>query len=539
MQVTIEKYDNRHFFVKVPFEGKDLFKEAFKAYFDWATKTWVIHEEFLPYVLQKIGENNVHITEKARNEFYAFSKILEIKKKKDVELPKVPFSDKLYPYQRIGVQFISSGTGKILADEMGLGKTVQAIAALANMGAEHALVVSPNPLKISWKREFEKWSDFDVSVAAGTQSKRIKAISKDSGIVIINYEMLLSEKYREILSQKHFDAIIADESTFLKNRKAKRTKYFEELHADHKIFLTGTPVTKTPADLFAPLHILYPFIYPSYWPFVRKYCFVDEVNLGSGRKFYKVYGVQNEEELKAELDGILIRRTKKEVAEFLPEIIEENVILDRNDMPEEQRILYDKAEQDLIAATESKDRNSILKNIVYLQEILETPLNFGVDAESVKILALKQIIDTYLDQSRSFIVWTQFVATAHVVFKVMQKIMGVSNVGIITGGQKDKDKVKDQFVSGKIQGLVITLKTGKFGFNLTVPDKEVVSIFVSKSFDFEEMEQAKRRVLRLTTTKSPTIISIGVSGTIDDSIEESLSNKKNIFDVLFSKQSKK
>ncbi len=536
MKITIEKYDNRHFFVRVPFEDKDAFKEAFKAHFDWNTKTWVIHEEFLSAVLRKIGENNVHITEQARNQFYAFSKMLEIKKKKDTELPGVPFADKLYPYQRVGVRFISSGTGKILADEMGLGKTVQAIATLINTGAEHALVVSPNPLKISWQKEFKKWSNFEVSVATGTPSKRLKTISKDTDVIIINYEMLLSEKYREILSQKHFDVIIADESTFLKNRKAKRTKYFADLHADHKIFLTGTPVTKTPADLFAPLHILYPFIYPSYWPFVRRYCFVDEVNLGAGRKFYKVYGVQNEKELKAELDGILIRRTKEEVAEFLPEIIEENVVLDRSDMPEEQRRLYDEAEQDLIAATERKDKNSTLKNIVYLQEILETPINLGCDAESIKILALKQIIDTYLDQSRSFIVWTQFVATAHAVFKVMQKIMGASNVGIITGGQKDKDKVKDQFVSGKIQGLVITLKTGKFGFNLTVPNKEVVSIFMSKSFDFEEMEQAKRRILRLTTTKSPTIISISVSGTIDDSVEESLSNKKNIFDILFSKR---
>ena len=41
-----------------------------------------------------------------------------------------------------------------------------------------------------------------------------------------------------------------DESTTIKNPKAKRTKYFESATLDYRRIMTGSPVTRNPLDLY-------------------------------------------------------------------------------------------------------------------------------------------------------------------------------------------------------------------------------------------------------------------------------------------------
>ena len=529
-------YSNHVFSVKVPFSEKDIIKYDFNGKFNWDTKEWLIHEVVFARFAKRF-KNRLVISDNARSEWERFEKALKLKEQDDALLDSVPFSDKLRPYQRVGAAFLSTEGSKILADEMGLGKSVQTVATAINLRARKILIVSPNPLKQSWKEEIAKWTDkYKIFVAGGSKSKRVRILSEfTEGFLIVNYEMLLSESYRNILSKIYFDLIAADESTFLKNRKAKRTSLFKELHGQKKIFITGTPVTKTPADLFAPLNLMFPYYYNNFWAFAKKYCFVDEINI-AGRKIFKVYGVQNEDELKRELQGILIRRTKKEVATTLPPLIEEEAVLDYDEMPQEQKKAYEETASFLETAVQEHNRKDILKYFVYMQEILETPQNIGIDAPSLKMTALRQILNTYYAEDKTFIIWTQYVKTAYVAYDIAKKMFGIGRTAVITGKEKNRNKSIAMFQNGKIDALVITLKTGKFGFNLTVPGKNVISIFVSRSFDFEEMEQAKQRVLRLTTEKSPTVLYLTIPDTIDGVVKESLLEKKDIFNVLLAKR---
>ena len=279
---------------------------------------------------------------------------------------------------------------------------------------------------------------------------------------------------------------------------------------------------------------MYPYKHRSYWEFVRHYCFVDEIPL-YGRTIFKVYGVRNEDELLAELDEMLIRRTKKEVANFLPDIISEDVILYRSDLLKEQRLLYEEIEGKLHDAAHNHDRNSTLKYFTYVQEALESPQNLGINAPSTKLQALKQIMATYNNENNVFVVWTQYVQSAKATFTIMENIFGKGQVGLVIGeNRNERDNIIKQFRKGNLKGIVLTLKTGKFGLNLTIDNKTVIAIFLSKSFDFEEMKQAERRILRLTTTNSPVSLHIIVRDTIDDMVEKALQKKSDIFSILFS-----
>ncbi len=102
--------------------------------------------------------------------------------------------DRLYPFQRVGVQFLTTAGRALLSDEMGLGKTVQTIMALDDL-AGPILVVCPNSVKRNWAKEFDMWdSGRSVLVLEGNITKRraqIEMIAEESyDVLIVNWEQL-------------------------------------------------------------------------------------------------------------------------------------------------------------------------------------------------------------------------------------------------------------------------------------------------------------------------------------------------------------
>src|SRR5213078_255609 len=76
-----------------------------------------------------------------------------------LDLLKLP----LYPYQAVGVLFLSFTERALLADDMGLGKTPQSIAAARLLRQQHSirrvLVITPASVKYQWGKEIERFSD--------------------------------------------------------------------------------------------------------------------------------------------------------------------------------------------------------------------------------------------------------------------------------------------------------------------------------------------------------------------------------------------
>lgn len=92
----------------------------------------------------------------------------------------------LFPYQRLGVEWLASRRSGILGDDMGLGKTVQAIAATPD-GAP-VLVVCPGVAKGVWEREFKRFRpSFDVFVVKKGADWRLP---RPGEVVIASYSLL-------------------------------------------------------------------------------------------------------------------------------------------------------------------------------------------------------------------------------------------------------------------------------------------------------------------------------------------------------------
>jgi SNF2 family DNA or RNA helicase len=112
-----------------------------------------------------------------------------------------PGDPDLYPFQRAGVKFLDHVRWAILTDEMGTGKTIQAIrtmvAALRDSGDNPfpAIIVCPNSMKATWRREFNIWwPGVKVVLLEGGRQARLKQIDEikngQAHVLVANWEAL-------------------------------------------------------------------------------------------------------------------------------------------------------------------------------------------------------------------------------------------------------------------------------------------------------------------------------------------------------------
>lgn len=119
-------------------------------------------------------------------------------------------------------------------------------------------------VKINTKRYKKQFDDFIVS---NVQALKIFAINIEAfqSNKIITYLKLFIDKYKCF--------IIIDESSRIKNPKAKRSKTLHQLSSvGHRCILTGTPAAKTPFDIWSQFEFLKNnFFGVNYFMFQHKY----------------------------------------------------------------------------------------------------------------------------------------------------------------------------------------------------------------------------------------------------------------------------
>jgi SWI/SNF-related matrix-associated actin-dependent regulator 1 of chromatin subfamily A len=161
----------------------------------------------------------------------------------------------LMPFQTAGVAYALRTRRAFIADEQGLGKTVEALAAIEAADAYPAVVVCPASLKLNWLRECTRW----------LPGRRAEPLSGRRGplpladIVVVNYDVL--DARADSLAELEPRAIVFDESHYVKNPKANRTKAAIDLSARLpedalRLALTGTPLVNRPRELVPQLRVL-------------------------------------------------------------------------------------------------------------------------------------------------------------------------------------------------------------------------------------------------------------------------------------------
>jgi len=228
----------------------------------------------------------------------------------------------LYSYQREGALFAAKAGRCLLADDMGLGKTVQALAATEllarSVGIERVLVVAPTSLKHQWKQEIARFTTRTVEVTEGFLPRRTAAYTRPSFFTITNYDVV----HRDLDAIRAWapDLIILDEAQRIKNWKTRTAQTIKQLASEYAIVLTGTPLENRLEELHSIIEFVDRFHLGPRFQFLAEHQHVDD----NGR----VIGYRNLSHIAQTLKPILLRRTKKEVLEELPERLEKRLFLE-------------------------------------------------------------------------------------------------------------------------------------------------------------------------------------------------------------------
>ena len=158
--------------------------------------------------------------------------------------------------------------------DMGLGKsvvTLTAVDALVNdyLDVRRVLVIAPKSVAVNtWGAELRKWDHLGrltLSVAVGTEAKRLKALAAGSVVTVINREntQWLVDQYLDPGSLRMreswpFDMVVVDESSSFKSHGSRRYEALYRMRPfiRRMVLLTGTPAPNGLMDLWAQIRLL-------------------------------------------------------------------------------------------------------------------------------------------------------------------------------------------------------------------------------------------------------------------------------------------
>ena len=443
----------------------------------------------------------------------------------EIKVPKTINAD-LRTYQKEGFQWMSRlalwGAGALLADDMGLGKTLQAITLLLSRAAEGPqLVVVPTSVLLNWRDEIERFAP-SLRVrplnAAGENRETLVREAQAFDIVITTYGLLSNEE--ELLVSRTWVTIVLDEAHTIKNRETKMSQSAMKLKADFRLLLTGTPLQNHVSELWNLMQFANPGLLGSFQDFTARFLLPIERDQDKERQRL----------LKRVITPFLLRRTKSEVLNELPEKTE---ITLKVDLSPDEWAFYDNIRQKALAEME-EGSSSAVQALAEITRLRQAACNVRLvedqlDIPSSKMDCFLQLVDELHANHHRALVFSQF--TAHLA--LVRERLDQENIRYLylDGATPAKERIRlvEQFQQGDMPLFLISLKAGGLGLNLTAADYVV---HLDPWWNPAIEEQASDRAYRIGQHKPVTVYRLIAAGTIEEKIIGLHATKRNMADAL-------
>lgn len=445
-----------------------------------------------------------------------------------LELPAMHAT--LRRYQVEGVKWLEylykRGIGGCLADDMGLGKTIQTIAMLTLIypdTREPSLIVMPPSLLFNWKRELERFApQLRVYVHYG-KNRSAKQI-QESHITLSTYAIVRNDMAS--IGKINYHYIILDESQIVKNLNALMTQAIHLLHGRHRLALSGTPVENGLRELYALFRFLNPQMFGSAKDFNLRY--LQPVQQDNGDDALRM--------LRKKIYPFILRRLKRDVLPELPDRIEQTIFVE---MDERQAALYDERrrhhqhEVRMSMLGNGGEATSILvfKAMNELRQLASVPADeeSGTVA-STKLDLLAGKLEEATANGHKSVVFFNFLAGIEEIGRRLTEM----NIGYehMTGSTHDRERVIKKFQEDDTcRVLLMTLKTGGVGLNLTVAD----TVFLFEPWwNRSAEEQAIDRLHRYGQTEKVLSYRLITAGSIEERILHLQEKKAKLLGELIS-----
>ncbi len=462
---------------------------------------------------------------------------------------KYKFKTKPYAHQLTALEKSWNRETYAYFMEMGTGKTkvlIDNLAMLYDKGKVNgALIIAPKGVVGTWYNQelpthlpdhIDNMTILWQSHITKKQQEKLNTLFETGEklhILVMNVEAFSTEKGMKFAAKFlscHNTLMAIDESTTIKNPKAKRTKNIIDLarHSKYRRIMTGSPVTKNPLDLFSQCYFLDPFHlnHESYYSFRMRYAIMKTANI-SGRRIELVAGFRNLGELSDKLKPFSYRVLKEDCLD-LPD----KIYMKRNiKLSNEQHKVYDQMKKEALAVLNGKKVTTVnaLTQLMRLHQI--TCGHFTSDDGATQPLPnnrITELMNVLEEIEGKAIIWAHYQYDITEIIKEVIKVHGPGSIVDyygLTPQDERQSNIKKFQDNPKCRFIVGTPSTGGYGITLTAAN---TVIYYSNGYDLEKRLQSEDRAHRIGQQKSVTYVDLICDETVDEKIVKALRKKINI-----------
>tara|TARA_R110000765_G_scaffold181195_1_gene287175 strand:+ start:2679 stop:4124 length:1446 start_codon:yes stop_codon:yes gene_type:complete len=435
--------------------------------------------------------------------------------------------------------------------EMGTGKSkvlIDNIALLYDKNKiDSALVVAP-------KGVYKNWSELEipkhlpehinyktiawVPTPNKEQKKDLISLFEETDELIffvMNIEALSTKKgcaFIEKFLKNHKALFAIDESTTVKNNSARRTKSAVKLSrlAEYRRILTGSPITKSPLDLYSQCAFLDDKLlgFSSYYSYRNHFAILQKRSIAT-HSFQQIIGYRNLDDLKDILKDFSYRVLKQDCIDLPDKIYSTRTI----ELTPEQKRIYKELKDYAMAeldGVETVTTSTVITQILRLQQVLcgFTRSDTGeiVPIPNNRVSELMSILE---ETEGKCIIWANYQYDIRSLVSTIAEVHGNNSVASYYGETPAEDRqgivTRFQDPDSPLKFFVGQPRTGGFGLTLTAAS---TVIYYSNSYDLEIRLQSEDRAHRIGQTNKVTYIDLCAAKTIDEKIIKSLRAKINI-----------
>jgi SNF2 family DNA or RNA helicase len=435
--------------------------------------------------------------------------------------------------------------------EMGTGKSKVLIDTIAALHDEidFALIIAPKGVYRNWvtkeipqhlsddvKHRVIRW----VSSPNKQQEREMKEVVNEFDgltIFVMNVESFSTKKGQQAgtwFAKKfgHKGLIAIDESTTIKNPKAKRTKALTKIahQFKYKRILTGSPVTKSPMDLYSQCEFLGPGTlgFDNFYAYQSRYAVVQKRQMGA-HQFNQIVGFRHLEELSTKVDSFSYRVLKKDCLD-LPA---KSYTIRYVSLTDEQLKRYKELRDEAITLMDNGElvtAQNIMTQMLRLQQVLSGHLKTDDGAiEELPTKRIEAVMDILEETSGKVILWSRFRHDIQQMKAHIQDVYGVHSVCAYYGDTPDDERqemvTKFQDPDSELRFFIGNPSTAGYGLTLT---EATTVIYYANDFNLETRIQSEDRCHRIGQKNSVTYIDLITENTIDERIVKALRNKIDI-----------
>ena len=449
--------------------------------------------------------------------------------------------------------FMEMGTGKskVLIDNMGM---------LYLKGElEFVLIIAPKGVYRNWaNKEIPEHMSDDiphrvirwVATPNKKQKEEMQSIKDQFDgltIFVMNVESFSSLKGQKAgnwmaKARGQKGMIAVDESTTIKNHKAKRSKALMKFAAlfKYRRLLTGSPVTKSPMDIYSQCEFLRPGLlgFESFYAFQARYAVTVRRQMG-GQAFQQIVGFRNLDELHKRIDMFSFRVLKKDCLDLPEKIYTARYV----GMTPEQLKMYNQIREYAMVMLDNGEMSTapaVITQMLRLQQIMsghsKTDEGEMIYFPSKRMDALEEIVNEHDGKA---IIWSRFRYDIIQITEMLNKKFGEGCAVSYFGDTSDDDRaaavLNFQNPNHPIKFFVGNPATA--GYGLTLTEANLV-VYYANDFNLETRIQSEDRAHRIGQKNNVTYVDLICEGSIDEKIVEALRDKINIGARVLGEQAK-